>query len=586
MEDQDKTKVELVKELTELRRASELRQSAEKRLRGQSPEITGTMTAAEVSSVVHELQVHQIELEMQNDEFMRVQVDLRESAQRYGKLFDFAPIGYFAWNERGEILEVNLAGANLLDIDRSAVIRKRFGQYVALEDRAAFSEFLHHIFDADAKQICELELLKGENRIHVLIEAVTIRDSQGVAKSCLAAVMDITARKKAEEALHDMERRFLHAQKLESLGILAGGIAHDFNNILAGIMGYADLAKIHLPASSPAREDLEIIKKTVERAAHLTRQMLAYSGKGKFLVEAVSLTQIVEEMRAMLEMAISKKAVLNCNLSSELPMIEADASQIHQIILNLVINASEAIGERSGVITISTDAVHCNAADCAALGDGLQEGHYVRLEVTDTGCGMDEDTLAKIFDPFFTTKYTGRGLGLAAAHGILRGHQGGIQVASKLGQGTKFSLFFPAAKNLGPASAGERHAAKPWHGSGTVLIVDDEELIRNLARRMVQEAGFSVLTADDGEMAVQLFREHQAEIACVLLDLKMPKMNGEEAFRVIRQISSDARVLLSSGYSEEYSDGRFAELGLAGFIQKPYQFDKMIASLRAAVEGN
>ena len=377
--------------------------------------------------------------------------------------------------------------------------------------------------------------------------------------------IDITDRKRAEQEKLEMERRLLHAQKLESLGILAGGIAHDFNNILAGIMGYADLVKVQLPESEPARKDIDIIKKAVERAAHLTRQMLAYSGKGKFIVEPVSLSRVVKDMRAMLEMSISKKATLNCNLASDLPMIEADASQIHQIILNLVINASEALGEESGVIAISTDTIQCSGTDCAVLGgDDLREGLYVRLEVTDTGCGMDEQTLAKIFDPFFTTKFTGRGLGLAAVHGILRGHKGGIRVTSKPGQGTTFQVLFPAIESPAPVSAGESIPAKPWHGTGTVLVVDDEEIVRSLAKKMVEIAGFSVLTANDGEEAVRVYREHQNEIACVLLDLTMPKMGGEETFRAIRQISPGVRVILSSGYSEETATGRFCGPGLGG----------------------
>ena len=389
---------------------------------------------------------------------------------------------------------------------------------------------------------------------------------------------------RAEKEKLEMERRLFHAQKLESLGVLAGGIAHDFNNILAGIMGYADLAKVHLPASEPAQQDLDIIKKAVERAAHLTRQMLAYSGKGKFVIEAVSLSQIVEDLRAMLKISISKKATLNCNLAPNLPMIEADATQIHQIILNLVINASEALGEDSGVIAISTDTIRCSGTECATLGgDELPEGLYVHLEVSDTGCGMDEQTLAKIFDPFFTTKFAGRGLGLAAVHGILRGHKGCIRVTSKPGQGTTFQVLFPAIESPAPVSAVESTPAKPWHGSGTVLVVDDEEIVRSLAKKMVETAGFSVLTANDGEEAVHLYREHQNEIACVLLDLTMPKMGGEEAFRAIRQVSPGVRVILSSGYSEETATGRFSGLGLAGFIQKPYQLDTMIAKLQAAL---
>ena len=219
------------------------------------------------------------------------------------------------------------------------------------------------------------------------------------------------------------------------------------------------------------------------------------------------------------------------------------------------------------------------------VGNDLREGLYVRLEVTDTGCGMDEETLAKIFDPFFTTKFTGRGLGLAAVHGILRGHKGGIRVTSKPGQGTTFQVLFPAIETAAAVSAEESIPAKPWHGTGTVLVVDDEEIVRSLAKKMVEIAGFSVLTANDGEEAVRVYREHQNEIACVLLDLTMPKMGGEETFRAIRQISPNVRVILSSGYSEETAIGRFAGLGLAGFIQKPYQLDTMIATLREAVTG-
>ena len=407
-------------------------------------------------------------------------------------------------------------------------------------------------------------------------------DAAGHPTKMLGTIQDITDRKHAQHEQLDMERRLLHAQKLESLGILAGGIAHDFNNILAGIMGYADLIKVQLPASEPARKDLDIIKKAVERAAHLTRQMLAYSGKGKFIVGPVNLSRVVKDMRAMLEMSISKKATLNCNLASDLPMIQADASQIHQIILNLVINASEALGEESGVITISTDTIQYSGMDCAALGDDLR-GALCSPGSDRHGLRHGRANAGKDIRSLFTTKFTGRGLGLAAVHGILRGHKGGIRVTSKPGKGTSFQVMFPAIESPVAISADDSILAKPWHGSGTVLVVDDEEIVRSLAKRMIEEAGFSVLTANDGEEAVRLYREHQNEIACVLLDLTMPKMNGEETFRAILQISSDVRVILSSGYSEESATGRFSGMGLAGFIQKPYQLDTMIATLREAV---
>ncbi len=248
-----------------------------------------------------------------------------------------------------------------------------------------------------------------------------------------------------------LERRLLHAQKLESLGILACGIAHDINNILAGVMGYADMAEAHLPSLDLVRDDIEMIKKTVQRAADLTRQMLAYSGKGKFVVEPANLSQVVEDSKTILAMCVSKKASVTYDLATNLPTIRADAGQIGQVIMNLVINASEAIEEHGGAISISTDAIQCNTEDLAAMGSATDApaGLYVRLEVADTGCGMDQQTVDNIFDPFFTTKATGRGLGLAAVHDIVRGHKGAIQVSSGAGKGTTFRVLFSVG---GPAA--------------------------------------------------------------------------------------------------------------------------------------
>jgi PAS domain S-box-containing protein len=394
---------------------------------------------------------------------------------------------------------------------------------------------------------------------------------------------DITDRRRAEQEKLEMERRLLQAQKHESLGTLAGGIAHDFNNILAAIMGYADLAKLRLPPSEPVREDLDVILQAAQRAADLTRQMLAYSGSGKFLVEAVNLSQVVEDSRGMLALAVSRKATVTYNLATDLPLIRADATQMRQVVMNLVINASEALGEEVGQIIVSTRALRCIAKDLATmmLGQDLPEGLYVCLEITDTGGGMSPQTLARIFEPFFTTKFVGRGLGASAVHGIMRGHKGGIRISSELGTGTSFQVFFPAS---GPSFAAVANGsdASPRRGNGVVLVVDDEEMVRNLARRTIEKAGFSVLTASNGEEAVHLYLQHQQEIVVVLLDLTMPKMNGEETFRELRRISPEVRVILSSGFSEEGATERFSGLGLAGFIQKPYQIDALIAKLKEA----
>lgn len=394
---------------------------------------------------------------------------------------------------------------------------------------------------------------------------------------------DITDLRKAEQQRRQLEAQIQQAQKLESLGILAGGIAHDFNNLLMGILGHASLALEDLSPVSPARESVRQIEIAALRAADLTRQMLAYSGKGKFVVEAINLSELVEEMIHLLRVSISKSVTLKTNLPRELPAIEADASQVRQVVMNLITNASDAIGERNGVIGIVTGTVEADRAYLAEsfLDDDLPDGLYVSIEVTDTGTGMDEETKAKVFDPFFTTKMTGRGLGMAAVLGIVRGHKGAIRCYSEPGRGTTFKVLFPAA-------TGPRALARPPDdetldatGSGTILVVDDDPAIRLVAQRILGRLGYEVLLAEDGRQGVEFYRARREEIAAVLLDMTMPTMNGEEAYRELRRVNPAVRVLLTSGYSESDATDRFVGKGLAGFIQKPYRPRELAEKLHA-----
>lgn len=393
---------------------------------------------------------------------------------------------------------------------------------------------------------------------------------------------DLTERRRAEEQRRHLELQIQQAQKLESLGVLAGGIAHDFNNLLTSILGYADLALLDLPAHSPAHGFIEKAMDGARQAAELTKQMLAYSGKGRFVLEPINLSVLTEDMTRLLQVSISKKCVIRYNLLPNLPSVEADAAQMRQIIMNLIINASEAIGDSSGVIAISTGAMHCDRAYLAdtCLDEQLPEGLYVYLEVADTGCGMSEETRAKVFDPFFTTKFTGRGLGLSAVMGIVRGHRGAIKCYSELGKGTTFKVLFPASPALArapdPVAAGD----DGWRGQGTVLVVDDEESIRALAREMFVQMGFDVLMAEDGRRAVELFRGDPGKIRLVLLDMTMPHLDGEETFRELRRLRGNIPTILTSGYNEQTATSRFAGKGLAGFIQKPYRFEDLRTVVR------
>ncbi|WP_041972794.1 response regulator [Geobacter sp. OR-1] len=382
---------------------------------------------------------------------------------------------------------------------------------------------------------------------------------------------DITDRKRAEEERLSLERQLLQSQKMESLGVLAGGIAHDFNNILTAIVGNTELALMRLNPESPVLDNLKRIENGAIRATDLAKQMLAYSGKGKFVVEAIDLNRLVEEMGHMLDVSISKKAILRFNLTKPLPSLEADATQIRQVIMNLVINASEAIGDKSGVITVTTGCVSCdrNYLNTAWLNSEIPEGLYVFLEVADTGCGMDRETQAKMFDPFFTTKFTGRGLGMAAVQGIVRGHKGAMNVYSEAGNGSRFKLLFPAGAKTAEQIEIEPHK-NGFSGEGTILLVDDEETVRAIGTEILNELGFAVVTANDGREAIDLFKANP-DVFCVVLDLTMPHMDGEQTFRELRLIDPNVKVIMSSGYSEYEVTQKFAGKGLSGFVQKPYK---------------
>jgi PAS domain S-box-containing protein len=399
-------------------------------------------------------------------------------------------------------------------------------------------------------------------------------------------IYDVTDRKMIEEEHRLLQSKMQHAQKLESLGVLAGGIAHDFNNLLMSVLGNADLALLKLAPEAPSREYVEKIEKAAERAAELTNQMLAYSGKGRFVVQPIQVSRLVEEMGHLLETVISKKATMQFHLAPDLSPIEADASQVRQVVMNLITNASEALGEKSGTVRVSTGGIDADRAYLAEsfLDDELPEGRYVYLEVSDTGCGMDPETRGRIFDPFFTTKFTGRGLGLAAVLGIVKGHGGTIKVYSEPDRGSTFKVLFPASHADPQPVEAKGEAVRANLRGTTILLVDDDRGVLEVAGTMLERAGFRVLTAADGLKGVEAFRQHRDEVALILLDMTMPGMDGEEAFQELRRIRPDVRVILSSGYNEQDATNRFAGKGLAGFIQKPYRSARLLDRIYEALE--
>jgi nitrogen-specific signal transduction histidine kinase/CheY-like chemotaxis protein len=384
------------------------------------------------------------------------------------------------------------------------------------------------------------------------------------------------------------EDRLRETAKLESLGVLAGGIAHDFNNLLVGILGNASLAQDMLPAGSPIRELMEDVVNASDKAALLTRQMLAYSGRGRFVVEPVDLSTMVREILPLVSRSISPAVSVDLALASELPAVECDKTQMQQVIMNLLINAAESCNGNPGMVHVSTStAVVDGQTIRAAFGlPPVQPGCFVRLEVRDTGSGMSEEVKAKIFDPFFTTKFTGRGLGLSAALGIIRAHHGAIEVESTEGKGTSFRIYFPASAGVKEAGQDAKEQGLQLAGGGTILVVDDEEVVRKTARVALQRNGYRVVTAEDGQAAVNLFESMAGEIELVVLDLTMPVMGGEAALEHLRRIDPEAKVLLSSGFSFAEVTQRFQGRGLAGFLQKPYTASQLVEEVQRAVSRN
>jgi PAS domain S-box-containing protein len=408
-----------------------------------------------------------------------------------------------------------------------------------------------------------------------------IRDKDGVIVGSVVVGRDITEQKRSEESLR-------YAQKMESIGVLAGGVAHDFNNLLVGVIGNASLAADMLPPGSPVGSLLEGIIKSGEQAAHLTTQMLAYAGKGQFVVEPVNLSEAVREVTELVRSTAPKKVAIQLELESGLPAIEADRTQIHQVLMNLVINATEAIGNEVGLVVVQTgiQQVHGRFAE-QFEGSEIAPGRYVFLEVRDTGCGMDEATKARIFDPFFTTKFQGRGLGLAAVAGIVRGQRGAIRVKTAPGRGTSFLLLFPALDSQPALFVPEREKQREeeLHIEGAVLVVDDEETVRDIATLALEKRGCAVLSAHSGLEAIAVLEQNADRVSLTILDLSMPAMSGQEVLPRLLAISPGLKVLISSGYAEADAMRRFKGMPVAGFIQKPYTAQRLVERVRSVLDG-
>jgi PAS domain S-box-containing protein len=429
----------------------------------------------------------------------------------------------------------------------------------------------------------ELALLDGaRHEIPVSIVVQAHRDGHDRAVIYSFVLRNIARQKQAEADRLEGERRLQQVQKLESLGVLAGGIAHDFNNLLTPLLGYASLARFDLPPDSPVQLTLTKIEKSTERAAALCQQMLAYAGRNPLAFSDLDLSKLIDETSQLLRVSTGKKRTLDLELAHPLPRITADPVQMRQVLMNLVLNATDAVGENAGRITVRTREATLDKTTLALRFHGREPapGHYVVLEVEDTGSGMTPEVYTRIFEPFFSTKFSGHGLGLAAVLGIMKSHNGAIQVKSEQGKGTLFRLFFPALIAPAKETAVPFTLSGPWQGSGQVLIVDDEPEVRNVVARALQVSGFTTQLAKDGQEGVEYFRKHSNDLRLVLLDLTMPRMDGEQAFHEMHRINPNVPIILMSGYSQKLSLERFVQAKPAAFLSKPFDYRVLQTTLR------
>ncbi len=502
---------------------------------------------------------------------------------------ELAPVGIFRASADGEVDYVNPRWSEIAGTDAATAVGTGWHAAVHPDDLAAISTAWSSRRNGERPYGVGFRFLHADGTVrHVVTDVAALSDESGVVVGYVGSVTDVTDLRQAESERLALEAKLQHAQKLESLAVLAGGVAHDFNNLLVAVLGNAALALTELAPGSPARSSIEQVELAARRASDLTRQMLAYSGKGRLLIEPVDLAGLVRETVQLLAATLGPGVALRVDLAHGLPRIEGDRTQIHQVVMNLVVNAGEAIGGAGGVVSVSVELVELGLEAVGRLvpGTEIEPGRYLALTVADDGAGMPPETRARIFEPFFSTKFTGRGLGLAATLGIVRGHRGGLAVESAEDGGTTFTIYLP------PLPADQRLATVPAasasHGAGldgTVLLVEDDDLVRGVTRRMLEVGGLRVIAVADGAAALAAVSGATAPFFAIVLDLSLPGMPPAELMPALRAACPGAPIVLTSGHDEEEALLRIGEPAHSAFLQKPFTPDELLAALRDATGG-
>jgi len=568
----------------------ELRNRAEQRVREAAAERrVSDRRATDQSQLLHELRVHQLELEMQNEELRRTEANLESSRARYFDLYDLAPVGYLTVNEEGLVVEANLTASTLLRVPRGELIRQPMTRFLAAQDQDSYYQYRRRLFATGAPQVLDLRLRRQDGtQFWARLEATTAQDAEAVTEVCRMVVSDVTEQKRIEEERLRFQQELQKAQKAESLARMAGAIAHHFNNQLAVVMGNLELS-LDEPASSGAH--LVNAMRATRKAAEVSSLLLTYIGQSHGNHAPLDLSEVCGQSLPILRAAMPARVVLQTELATPGPVVNGNANQLQLMVINLITNAWEAVGDRDASIHLSVRTVLAAEIPVShrfPVGWKPRDGTYACVEVIDRGCGIDDDEIDKIFDPFYTSKLTGRGLGLPVVLGILHAHSGGLVVESSRGResGSAFRIYLPiSAEALArvPAAATGAEDVDVAHWSDTALIAEDEDLLRETLKEALTRMGFSVLEARDGIDAIAVFRRHQAAIRLVVCDLTMPHMDGWETVAALRKISPGIPIVLTSGYDEADVMAHDRDEQPQAFLAKPYSLQTLRRVIRRAL---
>jgi PAS domain S-box-containing protein len=563
---------------------ADLRWRAEKLLRQQSG-VYANLTPEEIKRLVHELQVHQIELEMQNEELRQTQQDLEESRDRYADLYDFAPVGYFTVSDKGLILKANLTGANMVGLNRGDLLKQPFSRFITRNSADQFFLHLRRVFSTQTQQTCELKMLTpGGKQFDAQLVSIAQQNSAGKLSQSLNAVVDITARVQAEEVLQagkrqleqtlidlqKMQERLVQQERLAAVGQLAAGIAHDFNNILTSILGFAQLIEMSPETPESVRLKLVQIITPGQRAAHLVQQILDFSRKSVRQPQPLDLAVFILESIKFFKRTIPENIHIAVKIEPEEYQLTADPTQLQQMLTNLVINARDAMPS-GGTLTIGLSRHTFETYNVLPCDDPeMSPGDWLKLTLADTGAGIPAEALPHIFEPFFTTKEVGQGtgLGLAQVYGIVRQYEGCIDVSSQVDKGATFAIYLPFRKIK------ELPMVAPPveipHGSGeTILLVEDEPAVLEAVKMMLTHLNYRVLTANNGKEALAVYARQKADIALVLADMVMPGMDGSNLLQRLKALAPSVRVVMMSGYPLGEKAPKSLVDEVAGWLPKP-----------------